>query len=218
VALAERATQILDGLPRDWTQARLELKVEESEDVGRAGLILGPATPGRSADGYLLDVYNGPAPAGASPELARRVLARLDREEIRGRLVLVRSEEGPGVEDATDEPGASLVGTWDRLAATFPPDWSHCFTEIGLNSSDYIERAALLLSPANPARGGELSSLRIRVARTLGYGVSVGMARRCLERLDSEGITGTIKVLRVVSDDHPAATQGPVWRMAGRSV
>jgi len=218
VALAERATEILDGLPRDWKHARLELRVEEPEDLGRAGLMLAPATPGRSADGYTLDVYNGPAPVGASPELVRRVLARLDREGIRGRLVLVGSDETASTTPPPVETDASLAAAWDELLATFPPDWSHCYAEVVLDSSDYIERAALLMAPANPARGGELTALRFRVARTLGYGVSAGMARRCLERLDAEGITGTLKVLRVVSDDHPAATQGPVWRIAGRSV
>jgi hypothetical protein len=219
VALAERATEVLDGLPRDWTHARLELKVEEPEDLGRAGLILAPATPGRSADGYVLDVYNGPAPVGASPELVRRVLARLDQEGIRGRLVLIDSDETP-LSTAPRPAGKeeSLAAAWDALLETFPPDWSHCYVEVVLDSSDYIERAALLMAPANPARGGALTALRFRVARELGYGVSAGMARRCLERLDAEGITGTLKVLRVVSDDHPAATQGPVWRIAGRSV
>ncbi|HYM63782.1 MAG TPA: hypothetical protein VES61_03800 [Gaiellaceae bacterium] len=219
MALAERATEILDGLPRDWKHARLEVRVEEPEDLGRAGLMLAPATPGRSADGYTLDVYNGPAPVGASSELVRRVLARLDREGIRGRLVLVGSDEtASSTAPPPAETDASLAGAWDELLATFPPDWSHCYAEVVLDSSDYIERAALLMAPANPARGGELTALRFRVARTLGYGASVGMARRCLERLDAEGITGTLKVLRVVSDDHPAATQGPVWRIAGRSV
>lgn len=219
MALAERATEILDGLPRDWTHGRLELKLEEPEDLGRAGLILAPATPGRSADGYALDVYNGPAPVGASPELVRRVLARLDQEGIRGRLVLVGADETPA--SAAPRPAEtqkSLGAAWDAVLETFPPDWSHCYAEVVLDSSDYIERAALLMAPANPARLGELTALRFRVARTLGYGVSAGMARRCLERLDAEGITGTLKVLRVVSDDHPAATQGPVWRIAGRSV
>ena len=219
MALAERATEILDGLPRDWARARLELKVEEPEELGRAGLILAPATPGRSADGYVVDVYSGPAPVGASPELVRRLLARLDREGIRGRLVLAESEEAPP--SAPGEPvqrHESLAETWDALAATFPPDWSHCYAEVVLESSDYIERGALLLAPANPARGEELTALRFRVARSLGYGVSAGMARRCLERLDGEGITGKLSVIRVVSDDHPAATQGPVWRIAGRSV
>jgi hypothetical protein len=219
VALAERATEILDGLPRDWTRARLELKVEEPEDLGRAGLILAPATPGRSAGGYVLDVYNGPTPVGASPELARRVLARLDREGIRGRLVLIGSDEvATSTAPRPAETRASLAAAWDALAETFPPDWSHCYAEVVLDSSDYIERAALLMAPANPARLGELTALRFRVARELGYGVSAGMARRCLERLDAEGITGRLAALRVVSDDHPAATQGPVWRIAGRSV
>jgi hypothetical protein len=219
VALAERATEILDGLPRDWTRARIELKVEEPEDLGRAGLILAPATPGRSAGGYVLDVYNGPTPAGAGPELARRVLARLDREGIRGRLVLIGSDEVPSsTAPHPAETRASLAAAWDTLVETFPPDWSHCYAEVVLDSSDYIERAALLMAPANPARLGELTALRFRVARELGYGVSAGMARRCLERLDAEGITGRLAVLRVVSDDHPAATQGPVWRIAGRSV
>ncbi len=219
MALAERATEILDGLPRDWTHGRLELKVEEPEELGRAGLILAPATPGRSADGYVLDAYNGPAPVGASAELVRRVLARLDREGIRGRLVLLGSDEAPAsTAPRPAETQARLAAAWDTLVETFPPDWSHGYAEIVLDSSDYIERSALLMAPANPARGGELTALRFRVARTLGYGVSAGMARRCLERLDAEGITGTLEVLRVVSDDHPAATQGPVWRIAGRSV
>lgn len=220
MALAERATEVLDGLPRDWTHARLELKVEEPEDLGRVGLILAPVTPGRSPDGYVLEVYNGPAPMGASPELIRRMLARLDQEGIRGRLVLLGSGETP-LSTAPQPAGTeeNLAAAWDTLLQTFPPDWSHCYVEIVLDSSDYIERAALLMAPANPARGGgTLTALRFRVARELGYGVSAGMARRCLERLDAERITGTLKVLRVVSDDHPAATQGPVWRIAGRSV
>ena len=219
MALAERSTEILDGLPREWKHARLELKVEEPENQGRAGLILAPAMPGRSADGYVLTVYNGPAPVGASPELVRRVLARLDHEGIRGRLVLLGSDESP-LSTAPEPAGtqASLATAWGALLETFPPDWSHCYVEVVLDSSDYIERAALLMAPANPAGLGELTALRFRVARELGYGVSAGMARRCLERLDAEGITGTLKVLRVVSDDHPAATQGPVWRIAGRSV
>ena len=219
MALAERATEILDGLPRDWTHARLELRVEEPEHLGRAGLILAPATPGRSADGYALDTYNGPAPVGASPELVRRVLARLDQEGIRGRLVLLGSDETPpATAPEPAEAQASLAVAWDTVLETFPPDWSHCYAEVVLDSSDYIERAALLLAPANPARLGELTALRFRVACTLGYGVSVGMARRCLERLGAEGITGRLRVVRVVSDAHPAATQGPVWRIAGRSV
>jgi hypothetical protein len=44
------------------------------------------------------------------------------------------------------------------------------------------------------------------------------MARRCLERLDEESITGRLRLLRVLSDTHHAATQGPVWLVGRRSV
>ena len=44
------------------------------------------------------------------------------------------------------------------------------------------------------------------------------MARRCLERLDEEGIGGELTVLRVLSDTDAVATQGPVWRVGGKAV
>jgi hypothetical protein len=36
--------------------------------------------------------------------------------------------------------------------------------------------------------------------------------------MDEEGIAGTIRVLYELSDTENADTQGPVWRLAGRSV
>ena len=48
--------------------------------------------------------------------------------------------------------------------------------------------------------------------------MSPGMARRCFERMDAEGITGRITILQVLSDTENAVTQGPIWRLAGRSV
>jgi len=44
------------------------------------------------------------------------------------------------------------------------------------------------------------------------------MARRCLERIEGDGITGRASVLNVLSDTGNEATLGPVWRIAGRSV
>ena len=44
------------------------------------------------------------------------------------------------------------------------------------------------------------------------------MVRRCLERMDAERITGTLSVVTSLSDTENVATQGPVWRIAGRSV
>ena len=44
------------------------------------------------------------------------------------------------------------------------------------------------------------------------------MTRRCLERLDDDGIVGHVVVLRALSDTHNVATQGPVWYVGGKAV
>jgi hypothetical protein len=36
--------------------------------------------------------------------------------------------------------------------------------------------------------------------------------------MDAEGVTGTVRVIWDLSDAENAVTQGPVWRLAGRSV
>jgi hypothetical protein len=232
VALAERSQELLHGLPRGWRRARLEVTVDDPEEADRAALILGPAAPGRTGNRFVLSVYTGPERLGTSPELARRVLLRLDREGIRGRLRVVATEGDEPAEPApaeyapqvaargeAGESPSSLAASWQALEDTFPPDWSHCYVEVTLDSSDYLERSALLLAPTNPLRpDGRPTVLRFRCARVVGYGVSAGMARRCLERLDAEGITGRVAVLRVVSEDRPVGTQGPVWRIGGRSL
>jgi hypothetical protein len=70
----------------------------------------------------------------------------------------------------------------------------------------------------NPTRNLDAIGLRFRVSGKQGYGVSPGMARRCFERMDADGITGLISVLGELSDTENAVTQGPVWRVGGRSV
>jgi hypothetical protein len=70
----------------------------------------------------------------------------------------------------------------------------------------------------NPTRNPEAIALRFRVSGKQGYGVSPGMARRCFERMDADAITGRIEVLNVLSEVDYVATQGPVWRIVGRSV
>jgi hypothetical protein len=90
--------------------------------------------------------------------------------------------------------------------------------EIELDSSDYLERGALHLSPINPRRDGNRLAFHFRCARVQGYGASPGMVRRCLERCDAERMVGRVHVLRVLSDSRPVQTQGPVWQIAGRTV
>jgi hypothetical protein len=220
VALAERADEILRGLPRGWERARIDVTVEEAEETERAALILAPATPGRAGPTFRLHVHNGTERLAATPEMVRRVLGRLDEEGIRGRIRLAGHEEkAPEAAAPAPEPGRKrLPAQWDALLERLPPDWSDLYAEIELDSTDFLDRGALLLAPVNPARYGGPAAFRFRCARNKGYGVSPAMARRCLERLDGEGITGRVRVLRVLSDTQLVSTQGPVWLVEGRSV
>ena len=105
-----------------------------------------------------------------------------------------------------------------RGLAALPPDWSDVYAEVQLDSTDYLEPAALQLAPVNPARYGGATGFRFRCARTFGYGASPEVAARCLQRCDEAGITGSVMILRALSDTYPVATQGPVWYIGGRSV
>jgi hypothetical protein len=221
MALADRVDEIVRGLPRGWERARLELTVEEAEDADRASLVLAPATPGRQGAAFTLYVHGPTSGLAPSPEMVKRMVGRLDAAGIRGRVRLAGHEEAVAPEEpapAADGEPAKLAPAWDGLLRRLPPDWSDLYAEVELNSTDYLERGALLLAPVNPARYGGPTSFRFRSASRTGYGVAPGMARRALERLDDEGLSGRVRVLRVLSDTNPVSTQGPVWRVDGRSV
>jgi hypothetical protein len=209
VKLAEQWGELLSGLPGGWERARIALVLEDPMQADRAALILGPAAPGRTDSTFRLEVDREAAGVAPGVGLVRRVLERLDREGIAGRLELAGAEESG--REAVEE--RSLATQWQELVDELPDDWSHLLAQVDLDSSDFIDRGALLMAPCNPLLAGGTRSLRFRAARTVGYGVSAGMARRCLERLDEERITGRVSILKVVSESRPVATQGgPVWR------
>jgi hypothetical protein len=198
-------------LPPDWSDVQLVLKVRE-QDAAQAAALLGGANPLRGKDSIRLYVSRK---GGFGPEALKRALLRLDRKDIVGTLEVAGIKEA---EPPPEEERRTLARRWDQVVATLPPDWSDMLAEVGLRSSDHLEYAALLMAPTNPTRSGKELALQFRVARRFGYGVSPAMARRSLERLDDEGIRGELKVLRVLSDTEPVATQGPVWRVGGRAV
>jgi hypothetical protein len=214
VRLVDQWREIQSGLPEDWGRAHLRLTLEDAADGTRAAAVLAPVNLARR--GKVLNFYAGRGESAASPELVMRLLQRLDSEGIRGRLEFVQADKlerrAPEVRHTT------LVQQWDELVAGLPPDWSDVYGEVELTSTDYLERAALLLAPVNPARYGETPGFRFRVARRFGYGASSEMTRRCFERLDAEGIRGRVRILYVLSDTKPVATQGPVWYVGGRVV
>jgi hypothetical protein len=213
VPLVDDFNRIERELPDDWADARLVLKVSDDGQCDRAAALLGPANPGRLGKSVLFTAARrGP---GLAPDAARRLLRRLDDEQIRGKLWLVDATEAPE-EQLRERP--SLRRGWTNALAGLPADWSDLYAEVRLDSSDYVERAALFLSPLNPARYGGVAGLRFRCARRFGYGVAPEVAARCFERCDEEGITGSMEILRVLSDTDPVQTQGPVWYVGGRSV
>lgn len=203
------------GLASGWGEARLRLTLEEAAASARASALLAPAQPFRnSPDALSFRVTRDGT--GPSRESVRRLLERLDGERLHGTLTLLSSHDAPVAAAAAAE--ATLAESWTAALATLPGDWSDVLAEIELASSDYLERGALHLGPLNPRRIGPGYVLQFRSASRRGYGASSGMVHRCLERCDNEGIKGTVRILRVLSDTQPAGTQGPIWQIDGRTV
>ena len=208
-------TQIEEGLPPDWSEAQVAFVAEGS--VADAAAVLGPLQPGRVGDALRRHITR----ADGGVERARNIFRRLDGRRIWGTLELIGAIEDvvPGAAAAeTPASGTALADAWDTALAELLPDWSDILCELELDSSDHLPRAALLGAPLNPSRVPDEIALRFRASGKQGYGVSPQMARRCFERMDAEGITGSIRVVYGLSDTENAVTQGPVWRLAGRSV
>jgi hypothetical protein len=209
VGLAEQWDRIVRSLPGGWERADLKLLVPDAEQRGRAAALLGPLAPGRVRAGLRFVVSRA---AGVGPDAARRLLANLDDERIRGTLSLSSSEERTAAEAPARPP---LVAQWDALVTSLPEDWSDLLCRVTLASSDDVPRAALLCAPLNPSRPERDIGFDFRVARSAGYGASGQMTRRCFGRMDEEPIRGEVEILRALSDTHLVSTQGPVWYVDG---
>jgi len=225
VRLVEQWREIEAGLPPDWSGVVLDVVPETASEQVRAGGFLGPANPGRVGNALRVRVARNGAGAMA-PEGIRNLFGRLDQARVWCGLSLVDSRTGPAVAAPTattaaaapaDVPLVPLASQWDTLAATLPPDWSDLHGELRFDSTDWLNRASLLCAPLNPTKA-EGIAFTFRAARLAGYGASASMVRRCLERCDAERMRGAVTALRVLSETNPVATQGPVWRVGGRSV
>jgi hypothetical protein len=212
VRLVDQFNEIERSIEGAWSALELELVLADAGLTERAAALLGPANPGRSGNKFRFAAARHGR--GIGPEALRRLVTRLDDEDIEGRLWLRR------VEKATSDVRVkeTLRDQWTRALAALPSDWSDLYAEVRFDSTDYLEPAALRLAPLNPSRCGGVATLCFRCARRFGYGVSPEMAGRCFQRCDEHGITGTVETLRVLSDTDPVATQGPVWLVGGRVV
>jgi hypothetical protein len=112
----------------------------------------------------------------------------------------------------------TLAVAWDQLLTRLPYDWSHLYAEVELPPEYPYERVALIVCPLNPEHCEGRSAFRFRAGHGFGYGISTEMARRCLKRLDEARVPGRLRLLQLLSERRPVETQGPVWRLGGRSL
>jgi hypothetical protein len=231
LTLVRQWVSLRESLPERWSDLRLLLRVADEPHAVRANALLAPLTSSRSGTEVRFSCSRmyGPGENGV-----RRLLGRLDADRIRGELEVVEAVEAvrepvgsstPELVAAAIVPQSlraraheSLAPAWEAALEELPPDWSDIYAEVEITSSDLLERTALLMAPCNPARDGERLAFRFRCARTLAYGASPGMVRRCLERIDEEGIPGRFELLRALADTKPVYTQGPVWYVDGKAV
>ena len=215
MGVAEQYQELESRLPEDWTDARLVLKVDDTAQAERAASLLTPFAPGRVGSEVRFTVPRH----GGKLDQARRLLSRIDREGINGTLELVTAtSSAPAPAEEPRAAWSSAAAAWDAEVSRLPRDWTDAYAQVELASSDFLDRGALLLAPLNPSRYDDSAGFRFRAARVYGYGASPEMARRCLERLDEEGIGARVEILHALSDTKPVVTQGPVWYMDGRAV
>jgi hypothetical protein len=202
---------IESGLPEGWEEARLAF-VSEGPAQEAAAVLLA-LRPGRVGDELRLHVRRD---LGEATTL-RNLLGRLDGKRIWGVLSLLGAT-APEAERTEDRARPGLAEGWDREIALLPAGWRDLLCELEIDSSALLPRAALLGAPLNPTRNPDATALRFRASSGGGYGTASQMVRRCLERMDAEGISGDVRVLNSLSDTGNVGTQGPVWRIAGKSV
>jgi hypothetical protein len=213
VSLVERWNRLESGLEPGWTEASLSLEIVDPQARSRAAALLGPAGPGLSGSTVRFTVSTRGHSVG--PDVVRRLLSRIDGEGIPGRLELVTSAMPTVTEPAIAR--RTLPDAWGAALAVLPADWSDLLVELELDSSADVDRSAVLCAPLNPIQSPkDKPGFRFRCASRQGYGASAGMVARCLARLDDDGISGRVRIARVMSDVHPVGTQGAVFTIGRR--
>jgi hypothetical protein len=209
--------QLERQLDPDWDVVSLSFV---PDDVSRAAAVLAPLGPGRYGRELRFQVSR----RGGGLDGLVNILRRLDGNRVWGELTLVDARverhEEPADTQAEEGGRPSLAAQWDEEVGKLAPGWRDLLVELDLGSTDFLAQAALLGAALNLSRVPGRIALHFRVAEHGGggYGASAGMARQCLERMDAAGITGELRILHALADVDYVATQGPVWRVAGRSV
>ena len=106
MALAESFGEIIDSLPRDWTDMQVDLRLADEKRYVDASILMTQinAQPYSQAEWHWrINLANGFG-HGASPQTVRWVLEMLDRQGIEGELAIRDLNEGR----------AEVVQMWGR--------------------------------------------------------------------------------------------------------
>jgi hypothetical protein len=91
-SLAASWAEAVETLPADWSDLSVELELRSTDQLERAALLCAPVNPsrvpGRPAFRFRVARRAG---YGASPEMTHRCLERLDAEDVRGAVAIVRA-------------------------------------------------------------------------------------------------------------------------------
>jgi hypothetical protein len=216
MGLVTRFREIEEALPEGWASVALRLTTEQTTEIGRAAQVLGPLGVGRVEDGLAVTVRRVSGPAGT--EAARRLFGLLDTDRVWCELHVEHVTEDDPAASTAAAGRTTALASWEAALATLPSDWTDALCLLEIDSSALLPRAALLCGPLNPSRAPDGVAFTFRAASRAGYGASPGMVRTCLNRLDAEDIGGRVSVLRLLADTGLVATQGPIWRVDGRSL
>ena len=91
--LAEQWDAILSEQPGDWSQLRVELRLDDASRTERACVVTGPLNPWRRDDDFRIGILRFIASSrsgyGSYAGLVRMRLSQLDTEDIGGSLSLL---------------------------------------------------------------------------------------------------------------------------------
>ncbi len=173
MTLGERLDEILDSLPANWSEALVLVTVAtRRRRIGPRSSSL-RCTPGRSGKAFRVTVDRGGI--GRAPPRRCRASARTPRRGGDRRAALAAWHGGlPGAPAARSRGGAQpRRGLGRDCRGASRPTGRTSGSRSRLVSSADMERAALLLGPANPfLHEGIRPAFRFRAARRFGYGAS----------------------------------------------
>jgi hypothetical protein len=218
--LVDQWRTIEDDLPSGWEDVKLTLTTEQPGDLPRAAQVLGSINVGKVGSTLVFHVLRAGGTQG--PQAAKHLFERLDHDRTWCYLEQsqVQVAEAASVVTTIESTSVtiSVAEGWKAALSPLPTDWTDLLCELELVSSDDLDRTALLCAPLNLTRDAPRLIFTFRCSGRSGYGASRSMVRRCFVRLDDNGITAAIRVLRVLSDTDNVGTQGPVWLVGGKTL